>query len=98
MGLRLRWNDRSCSRDGSKRGPGHSPQIQLLEEIVAFVVDHDEGREILYLDPPDRLHSELVIFDGLHLLDAVLREIRRRAADRGEIEAAVLAAGLAHCG
>jgi hypothetical protein len=37
-----------------------------------------------------------VIFQRLDLLDAVLGEVRRRAADRGEIEAAVFLAGLAH--
>src|SRR5712672_4177086 len=73
-----------------------SSQIQFLEEVVALVVDHDEGREILHLDAPDRLHAELGIFHGLDLLDAMLGEVRRRAADRGEIEAAVLLTGLAH--
>src|ERR1700730_17153752 len=37
--------------------PGHrspSPQIQFLEEIVALVVDDDEGRKILDFDAPDR--------------------------------------------
>src|SRR5512134_1497242 len=66
---------------------------ELGEEVVALVVDDDERREVLDLDPPDRLHPELGIFDALDLLDAVLGQPRRRAADRAEIEAAVLLAG-----
>src|ERR1041384_7480698 len=73
-----------------------SPEIQFLEEVVALVVDDDEGREVLDLDAPDRLHAELGIFDHLDLFDAVLGEVRRRPADRGEVEAAVLGASLAH--
>ena len=38
-------------------------EVQLLEEVVALVVDHDEGREVHHLDPPDRLHAELGIFE-----------------------------------
>src|SRR6478735_4320304 len=72
------------------------PQIQFLEEVVALVVDDAEGREILDLDAPDRLHAEFGIFHHLDLLDAVLGKVRRRTADRAEIEAAVLLAGLAH--
>src|SRR5215831_6197079 len=67
--------------------PGRLPQVQLLEEVVALVVDHDEGGKILHLDAPDRLHPEFGIFHRLDLLDAVLSEICRGAADRGEIEA-----------
>src|SRR6267142_2715513 len=73
-----------------------SPQIQFLEEIIALVVDDDEGREILDLDAPDRFHAEFGIFHHLDLLDAVLGEVGRRTADRAEIKAAVLLAGLAH--
>src|SRR6266403_88985 len=73
-----------------------SAQIQFLEEVVALVVDDDEGREILDLDAPDRFHAEFGIFDDLDLLDAVLGEVRRRPADRTEIKAAVLLAGLAY--
>src|ERR1700712_739078 len=78
----------------SRKAP--SPQIQLLEEIIALVVDDDEGRKILDLDAPDRFHAEFGIFHHLDLLDAVLGEVRRGTADRAEIEAAVLFAGLAY--
>src|ERR1700704_6906522 len=73
-----------------------SPQIQFLEEIIALVVDDDEGREILDLDAPDRFHAEFGIFHDLDLLDAVLGEVCRSPSDRAEIEAAVLLAGLAY--
>src|SRR5581483_2320345 len=79
-----------------KRRSLPSPQIQVLEEVVALVVDDDEGGEIDHFNPPDRLHAELGIFQNLDLLDAVLGQVRRRAADGAEIEAAVSLAGLAH--
>src|SRR5690348_7312007 len=50
-----------------------SAEVQLLEEVIALVVDDDEGGEVLDLDLPDRLHAELGIFLHLDLLDAVLR-------------------------
>src|SRR5205823_2175697 len=75
-----------------------SSEVQLLEEVIALVVDHDEGRKILDLDAPDRLHAELGIFQHLDLFDAVLRQVGRGAADRAEIEAAVLRTGLPHSG
>src|SRR4051812_13837329 len=67
-------------------------QIQLLEEVVALVVDDDERREVNDLDAPDRFHAELGIFEHLDLVDAVLGEIRRGTADRAEIEAAIFLA------
>src|SRR5450631_1944578 len=73
-----------------------SPQIQLLEKIIALVVDDDEGRKILDFDAPDRFHAELGIFLHLDFLDAVLGQIRRRTADGGQIKSAVLLAGVAH--
>src|SRR5579875_1225312 len=73
-----------------------SPQVQFLEEIIALVIDDDEGREILDFDPPDRFHPELGIFQHLNLPDAVLCEPRRRPADRAEIKAAMPRAGFAY--
>src|SRR5258707_4473483 len=78
----------------TRRAP--SPQIQFLEEIIALVVDDDEGRKILDLDAPDRFHAEFGIFHHLDLLYAVLCEVCRGPPDRAEIEAAVLLASLAH--
>src|SRR4029078_3226719 len=73
--------------EGSDKGEDDLPEIQLLEEVVALVVDDDEGGEIDYLDAPDRLHAEFRIFNALDLLDAMLGEICRRAPDRRKIEA-----------
>src|SRR3954463_10417390 len=64
---------------------GPLPQIQFLEEVIALVVDDDEGREIHHLDAPDRFHAEFGIFHHLDLLDAVLGEVCRSPADRAEI-------------
>ena len=38
------------------RGTLPLPEIQFLEEVVALVVNDDEGRKIHNLDPPDRFH------------------------------------------
>src|SRR5438045_9081196 len=62
-------------------------QIQLLEEVVALVVDDDEGREIHDLNAPDRFHAEFGIFHHLDLLDAVLGEVCRSTAARAERDA-----------
>src|SRR5579864_1585949 len=74
--------------------PGGSREAR--EEIVALVVDDDKGGEVDNLDAPDRLHPQFGVFEQLDLFDAVLREARRGAADRAEIEPAMLAAGFAH--
>ena len=66
-----------------------SAQIQFLEEVIALVVDDDEGGEVLDLDPPDRFHAEFGIFQHFDLLDAVLRQARGGAADGAEIKAAM---------
>src|SRR5947208_3100983 len=62
---------------------------RLTEKIVSFVVDDDERGEIDDLDLPNRLHSELLVFEHLDFLDAVLRQPRCRSSDRPEIESSV---------
>src|ERR1700682_6801369 len=83
-------------KPGNDDAGGPSSQIQFLEEIIALVVDDDEGREILDLDAPDRFHAEFGIFHHLDLLDAVFGKVRRGPADRAQIKYTVLTAGLAH--
>src|SRR5260370_35123382 len=77
----------------SERLSRPSAEVELLEKIVALVVDDDEGGKLFDLDPPDRLHAELGIFQYFDLADAVLGEACGRAPDRAEIEAAVLLPG-----
>src|SRR3954469_4648472 len=81
-----------AARPLASRDTKRLSQIQLLEEVIALVVDDDEGGKILHLDFAHRLHAELGILYRLDLLDAVFGKVRRRAADRGEIKAAVLLA------
>src|SRR5258707_12601640 len=73
---------------------GKTLDLQVAEEVVALVVGDDESREVLDLDAPDRFHAELGILQHLDLLDDVLGQDRGRTADRAEIEAAMLLAGI----
>lgn len=68
----------------------------LGEEVVALVIDKDERGEVLDFNLPDSLHAELRIFEKLDFLDAVLGEDGCGTADRAEIEAAVLVAGVGY--
>src|SRR5699024_8603304 len=63
-----------------------------VEEVVAFVVGGDEGREILDANPPYRIHPEVLHIENLDVGDAVLGQSRCRAAARTEVEAAELSA------
>jgi enoyl-CoA hydratase/carnithine racemase len=78
----------SAKADARSRGLG----ADLLEEVVALVVDHDERREVDHVDLPDGLHAEFGVLEHLDLGDVVEREPGSRAADRTEVEAAVRAA------
>ena len=37
---------------------------ELLEEVIALVIDEDEGREVLYTDLPDGLHAKLRVLNA----------------------------------
>ena len=63
---------------------------QLFEEIIAFIVYQNEGREIFYFDFPDSFHAEFGIFYALDGFDVVLREDSRRTTDRTEVETTIL--------
>src|SRR5687767_5116999 len=69
---------------------------RLLEEIVTFVVDQDECREIVYLDLPDRFHPKLRKFHYLDALDVFFRQDRRGTPDAPEIKATMLFARGGH--
>src|SRR6266496_3593484 len=80
----------SVSREDWRPDGRQSSEMELLEEVVPLVVDEDERGEVDHVDLPDRLHAELGEVDALDLLDVLLGEQRGRAADRTEVEAAVL--------
>ena len=67
---------------------------QLLEEVVALVVDEDEGGEVFDLDLPNGFHAEFGIFDALDGLDVVLCQDGGGTADGAEVETAVGLAGV----
>ena len=72
-------------------------QTDGFEEIVAFVIDQDEGGEVLDADFPDGLHSEFGILNALDAADAALGKHRGHSADGAEVEASVFEAGVGDC-
>ena len=66
----------------------------MLEEIIALIVDEDEGGEILDFNLPDSLHSEFGILEEFDLLDRILSEYGSGATDRTEVETAMLMASV----
>ena len=61
----------------------------LREEVVSFVVDHDEGGEVAHLDAPHGFHAQFGEINDLDLGDAVLCESGSRPADRAEVDVQV---------
>ena len=55
--------------------------LQLFEEVVAFVVDQNEGWEVLNLNLPNGLHTEFGVLHALNALNVVLRQNGSGAAD-----------------
>ena len=49
-----------------------SPGLQLLEEVVALVIDEDECGEVLNGNLPDSLHAQLWVLHALYALDGAL--------------------------
>ncbi len=66
--------------------------LEVLEEVVAFVVDYNEGGEVLDLDLPDGLHAEFGILQHLYFPDTVLSKPCCWPSDRAQIETAVFLA------
>ena len=69
---------------------------QVLEEVVALVVDEDERREVLDGNLADGFHAEFREGDDVVAQDVLLGEDSSRATDRAEVEAAVLVASVRH--
>ena len=55
--------------------------IELLEEVVAFVIDEDEGWEIFYADFPDGFHAKLWIFQNFDFFDRLKRQLGSDSAN-----------------
>ena len=47
---------------------------QLTEEVIAFVINQSESREVNNFDFPDRFHSEFGIFKHFYFRDVFLRK------------------------
>ena len=47
---------------------GFAAFTNALEEIVALVVDQNEGGEVYHFDFPNGFHAQLFIFNELHFL------------------------------
>src|SRR3546814_19023174 len=86
--LWVRWADNhpQNGRSGSAQGDGGADEV---DEVVALVVDDDEGGEVLDLDLPDRLHPQLGVLDHPALADAVPGQAGRRSASRSTEEPTV---------
>ncbi len=56
-------------------------RLDLLEEVVAFVIHQDKRREVFHFNFPDRFHTQFRVFHALQALYAALRQNRCRAAD-----------------
>ena len=52
----------------------HRALADLLEEVVAFVVDEDESGEVFHFDFPDGFHAEFREIDDFLALDVFLGE------------------------
>ena len=70
------------------------PRLQLLEEVIAFIIYEDECREVFYGNLPDSLHTELRILYALDALDRTLGENSSHAADSTKVETTMLLASL----
>ncbi len=66
------------------------------EEVVALVVDEDEGGEVFDGDFPDGFHAEFGEGDDFLGADVVLSEECGGSASGAEVEAAVIFAGICH--
>mmetsp|Transcript_107968 Transcript_107968/g.287454 ORF Transcript_107968/g.287454 Transcript_107968/m.287454 type:complete len:685 (+) Transcript_107968:206-2260(+) len=70
----------------------------LLEEVVALVIYHHKGREVLHVYLPNCLHAQLLHVQDLDVLDALRAQGGRHAADGTQVEAPILLARLGHGG
>ena len=84
---KYRCPERSGAGLGDDDGAGLSLAADLVEEVVALVVDDDERREVDDVDLPHRLHAELGVLEHVDVLDVVEGQPCGGTADRSEVEA-----------
>ena len=66
--------------------------LNLLEEIVAFIIYQHKCREVFDFDFPDSFHPQFWVGHAFQTLNTGLCQYRRRAADAAEVESTVLMA------
>ena len=69
---------------------------QSIEEVVALVIDEEEGGEVNNVNLPDSFHAQFRIFQTLDLLDVFLGQHGSRTTDGTQIETTVLLASISH--
>eukprot|EP00906_Rhabdomonas_costata_P036309 RCo050966 len=94
--LHLRFHSRSPLWRGACRTGGASRAlfVDLFKEVVALVVDDNEGGKVNHLNAPHSLHAQFGVLQNLNLLNAVLGQPGCRAPDGSQIKAPVLLAGI----
>ena len=70
------------------------PGFELLEEVVALIIDKDEGGEVFNSNLPDSLHTQFGIFNTLNALDAALRENGSYTTNSAAVATTVLLASI----
>ena len=68
--------------------------VDLLEEVVAFVIDEDEGGEVFDFDFPDGFHAEFGEVEDFLGDDVLFGEEGGGSPCGAEVEAAVFLAGV----
>jgi hypothetical protein len=63
-------------QDQERNRPGaYLSEVKPLEEVIAFIVDDNEGGEVFDLNAPNRLHAEFGVFHNVDFLDAILGQV-----------------------
>lgn len=82
-----------CLQSGTL-ADGQCAFLGVGEEVIALVVNDDEGGEVFYLNLPYCFHTEFGVLQYLYLLNAVLGENSCGATNGAQVEAAVLLASI----
>ena len=72
----------------------HGTLADLLKEVVAFVIDEDEGGEVFHFDLPDRFHAEFGEVDHFLALDVFFGKEGGGSPGGAKVESAMLLASV----